>query len=203
MKLLTSPWGIAFLALLLHVGTSLGLLLPAITALQDPVIEIPEKTELPARVWNFKTEAVDGLIGDLKTEREKLEAERKEFIALQSQVAADRAEVERVRADVAAMRAEIDSRIVEIEERELKNLKTLAQTYGAMAPGGAVAIFREMEENAVVKVLSLMKAAQVGPILAEMAKGPELPSGESSAKRAANISDKLRLLKPAKKEPAS
>ena len=102
--------------------------------------------------------------------------------------------------DWAAIGAEIDQQVVEIQERELKNLKTLAQTYSAMNPSAVVAIFRELDENMAVKVLSFMKADRVGPILGEMSKAVDAASGETMAKRAARITDKLRLLKPLKKE---
>ena len=200
MKLLTSNWGIAIIAMLMNLGTTLMMLLPAIAAMQDTVEEIPEKTSMAARMWGFKTEAVDELIKELQTEREKLEEEQKGVLAVQSQNAADREELEKVRVEIQAMRAEIDEKVVVIQEQELKNLKTLAQTYSAMNPSAVVAIFRELEENMSVKVLSFMKADRVGPILGEMSKGVDAATGESMAKRAARITDKLRLLKPLKKE---
>jgi flagellar motility protein MotE (MotC chaperone) len=202
MKFLASGLGIAILAALIHVGTLIGVLLPALKTLKEPDIKLPEKTALPPRIWSFKTEAVDLLVSELQTERAKLANERKDFVTLQNQTAAERAELDKVRVEITALREEIDTRIVEIEERELKNLKTLAQTYAAMNPAQAVAIFREMEENMVVKVLAMMKTQVVGPILGEMAKAPDKPGSEPMAKRAARISDKLRLLKPLKKENA-
>ena len=203
MKMLTSSWGIAFIGMLLNIGTTLALILPAISALQDSGIEVPEKTSMAARMWGFKTEAVEELIKELKSEREKLEAEQKGVLAVQSLNSAEREELEKVRAEIVGMRAEIDQQVVEIQERELKNLKTLSQTYSAMNPSAVVAIFRELDENMSVKVLSFMKADRVGPILGEMSKGVDASTGESMAKRAARITDKLRLLKPLKKETTS
>ena len=203
MKMLTSSWGIAFIGMLLNIGTTLALILPAISALQDSGIEVPEKTSMAARMWGFKTEAVEELIKELKSEREKLEAEQKGVLAVQSLNSAEREELEKVRAEIVGMRAEIDQQVVEIQERELKNLKTLSQTYSAMNPSAVVAIFRELDENMSVKVLSFMKADRVGPILGEMSKGVDASTGEAMAKRAARITDKLRLLKPLKKETTS
>lgn len=202
MKFLSSGLGIAILAALVHVGTLLGLLLPGLKTLAEPEMKFPQKTALPPRLWSFKTEAVDLLITELQTDRAQLTNDRKDFVALQSQTAAERAELEKVRTEITALREEIDQRIVEIEEREVKNLKTLAQTYAAMNPAQAVAIFREMDENMVVKILAMMKTTVVGPILGEMSKAPDRPGSEGMAKRAARISDKLRLLKPVKKESA-
>jgi len=202
MKFLSSGLGLAILAALVHLGTLLGLLLPGLKTLVDPEIKLPTKTALPPRLWSFKTEAVDLLITELQAERAKIATDQKDFLTLQNQTAAERAELDKIRTEIKALREEIDQRIVEIEEREVKNLKTLAQTYAAMNPAQAVAIFREMEENMVVKVLSMMKTTVAGPILGEMAKAPDRPGSEGMAKRAARISDKLRLLKPLKKENA-
>jgi flagellar motility protein MotE (MotC chaperone) len=197
MSFLTSRWGLAILALLISAGTTVSLLLSALGSLAEPVIIAPEKTALPPQLWGFKTEAVNELIAELESERKKVEAEHKEATALRAQAASERGELEKVRAEIAAMNAEIDKRVVEIQERELKNLKTLAQTYSAMNPPEVVAIFREMDENNVVKLLSLMKADRVGAILGEMAKTADASGADSMAKRAARITDKLRLLKAA------
>ncbi len=213
MKFLGSGFGIAILAVITHLGTLVGLLLPGLKNLKEPEIVLPQKTALPPRLWSFKTEAVDLLITELESERAKLVADQKSIMSLQSQTAAERAELDKVRDAIRVMRGEIDTRIaeiderkqkelLEIEEREVKNLKSLSQTYSAMNPPQVVSIFREMEENTVVKILSMMKTTTVGPILAEMTKAPDRGEGESMAKRAARITDKLRLIKSLKKENA-
>jgi hypothetical protein len=53
-----------------------------------------------------------------------------------------------------------------------------------------------MDDTTVVKILSLMKSDVVGPIFEEMA-GTNGPEG-TLAKRAAALSDKLRLMKATK-----
>lgn len=200
MKLLTSAWGVAFIGGVVHLATTAVLMLGALAELRPPSPEQPEKTSLPPRLWSFKTEAVDELISELKAAREKVAEDEKNVVRLRAQTAADQAEIEKVRGEVQKMREEIEARVLEIQESELKNLKTLAQTYAAMNPPQVVAVFREMDENMAVKILAMMKAASVGPILGEMAKAPDRPGEEPMARRAARISDKLRLLKPLKKE---
>jgi flagellar motility protein MotE (MotC chaperone) len=157
-------------------------------------------SDLPPRLWNFNSEAVNQLIADLHTGREKNAVEEKNLVTLKSQIEADKAELVKLRVDLEQMRVEINERVLEIQEQEVKNLKTLSQTYSAMPPAAAVAIFREMDENMVVKILSVMKVDRTGPILAEMSKMPDKPGEESMTKRAARITDKLRLIKPMKKE---
>lgn len=200
MNFLSSPMGLAVLGALLHFGTLTAVLMPALALLQPPPPpeEAPGKTLLPERMWSFKTQAVDEMIAELKKTRAKLDQEAKDAAILKTQIASERAELEKVQKGIVAMREELEKRIVEVQEPELKNLKTLANTYSTMKPPAAVAILREMDENTVVKMLSLMKADQVGPILGEMPKANDRPGEETMARRAARISDKLRLIKSAK-----
>jgi flagellar motility protein MotE (MotC chaperone) len=201
LKLLTSVWGIAIFGAIIHIMTTLMLLSPAVSGIVKPLVVYPDKTEIPEKLWSFKTQALDDLINELKTERTNLVKQQKETVALQSQILAERAEVEKVRDEIRKMREELEKRVVEVGEPELKNLKSLAQTYSLVKGTEAVAIFREMDENNVVKVLSFMKADKVGAVLGEMTKAPDRPGEETMAKRAARISDKLRLLKAPPKAP--
>jgi flagellar motility protein MotE (MotC chaperone) len=60
-----------------------------------------------------------------------------------------------------------------------------------MAPTAVVAIFHDMDDSLCVKLLSLMKPAIVGAILQEMSLQDK---DDTLTKRAARISDKLRLI---------
>jgi flagellar motility protein MotE (MotC chaperone) len=159
-----------------------------------------EQTKLPPRLWNFNGDAVNQLIADLNSGREKIAVDEKNLVTLKAQLDAEKAELGKVRVELEQMRKEIDERVLEIQDSEIKNLKTLAQTYAAMTPAAAVAIFREMDENMVVKILACMKVDRTGPILGEMSKVQSKPGEETMTVRAARISDKLRLIKPLKKE---
>lgn len=193
-------WGIALFGAAINLALTAALLLPELNHLERGEIARPEKTPLPPRLWSFRTDAVDGLVEELKAQREKVSLQEKELVTLLNHVNAERAELEKVRAGIEATCGEIEKRIVEIEESELKNLKSLAQTYAAMSPPAAVAILRELDENMSVKILSFMKADIAGPILGEMARTSLGEGEETLAKRAARITDKLRLLKVARKE---
>lgn len=200
MKFLSSGWGLALLGSALSLGTTAALVLPEVAALRTPASLLPDKTGVPPRLWSFRTDAIDELIRELHAEREKVAEDGKAAITMQARAASERAELEKKRAEIQALRDEIEQRVVEIQEQEIRNLKTLAQTYSVMNASAAVAILREMDENSAVKILATMKVDRVGPILGEMAKTPDRAGEETMARRAARITDKLRLLKPAKKE---
>jgi len=120
---------------------------------------------------------------------------------LQAQISAEREEVEKLKAEVIRLRQELDVRIVEVQDFEKDNLKKLATTYAKMTPIFAVPILRELEEDTVVKILANMKPEIVSKLLGAMAsfvdKGQRT---QTPAEQAANISNKLRIMKTAKKE---
>jgi flagellar motility protein MotE (MotC chaperone) len=139
---------------------------------------------------------VDSLIAELKHQRDQLDKRDADMDQTAAHIEAERQELEKVKTSIRAMRDEIAKEIPQLQEAELKNLKSLAQTYSAMKPPAAVTIFRETDDMTVVKILSLMKPESVAPILEEMSRTQD--NDQTMAPRAARISDKLRLVKPVK-----
>src|SRR5204863_1646263 len=91
------------------------------------------------------------------------------------------------------LRKQIADRVIEISTDEAKNIRTLSQTYANLSPRAAVAIIRELDDTTAVKILSLMKPDVVGPIFEEMSK--TAAADGLLARRAALLSEKLRLMK--------
>lgn len=197
MKLLTSRWGLALIAALAYLGTSTMLVLREIP---KPAPPKPPPTERPPRIWSFKTQAVDDLIAELKDEHAKFSADQKTLDTLRAQLVSERAELEHVRDEIKTLRDELDQRVVKIQETDLKNIKTLATQYSAMKPATAVSIFREMDEDMVVRILGTMKPDRITAIIEEMAKAKEKPGEEPAPRRIVRLMDKLRLLQTPKKE---
>lgn len=220
--MLAAPWFLAVVALVVNVALSFVLLKSASGKIREKIQQEqiaakgPSPEEIAAQeaaaaaaaappppVWGFKTGAIDELMTELKNERQNLLEEQKDLAALSSQVTSERQEIERVKQEVARMRQELEARIVEVAENERDNLKKLVTTYTAMPPTNAVLIFRELDEDTVVKILSAMKPDRVALILGEMARIVDKDrADEPPSRRAARISDKLRLMKALKKEVA-
>lgn len=206
MKFLGSPLGLVLLGLILNAATTAGLLLAHPEAFRPPEAStstvgkrFPEEKPAP-KPWNFHPPEVDTLIKELKTERENLATREKELVQGRSQLTAEQEELKKTREEIQGMREEIAKHLVQIEEGELKNLKSLATTYANIAPAAMVAIFKEMDETLTVKLLSLMKPDKVASVLGEMARTRGTDGEDTMAKRAARVSDKLRLItQPAKK----
>jgi flagellar motility protein MotE (MotC chaperone) len=154
--------------------------------------------EVRAQGWDFWTIEVSNLETELRDEKLSVLKKEDQLAQQQARIAAERQELERVRSEILAMRQEIDDRVIAIRADENHNLRSLAQTYSTLTESSAtatVAIMREMDDNTVVKILSLMKSDVVGAIFEEMSKTPG-PDGTLS-KRAALLSERLRLMKTA------
>ncbi|MBL9201924.1 MAG: hypothetical protein JNL39_15545 [Opitutaceae bacterium] len=200
---LQHPATAAALGLLLSVGVGVGSVWPALSKMLEQAavaaasaVPAPLPVEFKQKGWDFWTVEVENLAKELKAEREK---QKKQLDAIEqraARIAAEEKELAKLRTEVEGMRRQISDRILEISADEAKNLRTLASTYSGLTPKAAVAILKEMDDATVVKLLSLMKPDVITPIFEEMSKGgsPESPL----AKRAATISEKLRLMKAAK-----
>ena len=220
--MLAAPWFLAVVALVVNVALSFVLLKSEGGKIRERIQQEqiaakgPSPEEIAAKqaaeaaaaappppVWSFKTAAIDELITELKNERQNLIEEQKDLASLSSQVTAERQEVEKIKQDITRMRQELEARLIEVAENERDNLKKLVSTYAAMPTTNAVLIFRELDEDTVVKILSAMKADRVAMILGEMARLVDKDRvDEPPSRRAARISDKLRLMKALKKEVA-
>jgi flagellar motility protein MotE (MotC chaperone) len=190
MKLFRSGWALAIIAALLNLGTTGGLIFAKRDSILHPAGSAGK--DVTPRFWSFRPDDVDALVADLNDQRVKLVERQTELDKLAAHIESERQELEKTRADIAAMRDEISTEIPQFQESERKNMKTLAQTYSDVAPAAAVAIFREMDETTCAKLLSLMKPDKVAAILEEMSQEDK---DETMTKRAARISDKLRLMK--------
>lgn len=191
-KLLRNPWLIAMIAVVLGVGTQ-AFVLMRMAHPPEPVVDPHAAPEPPKFVdWSFITPEIEAMRTELKDRLAALDARESELRDYELRLKAERAEIEKIKREVDRMRAAVENTITSVETVEQKNLKTLAATYTNMTPAAVLAIFREMDDDTVTKILSYMKPDPVGQILEEMARTKE---GEGTlAGRAAVISNKLRLL---------
>lgn len=155
-----------------------------------------EAGELRQKGWDFWTIEIENLSHELKEEKERLKLQADRLDQRAARIAAEEKEFAKLRTELEGMRQQIADRMVEIKTDEVKNIKTLAQTYTTLTPKGAAAILREMDENTAVKILAVMKPDVVGPIFEEMSR--DTAADSPLAKRAAALSEKLRLMKATK-----
>jgi flagellar motility protein MotE (MotC chaperone) len=208
MGMLAAPWFLAVVGLLSSLVVGVMMMFSAqkkIVATPPPIaaaVVVEEKPVPPQTVFSFHTAELVEMVEDLKKQKQKILEEQKDVKALAARTLSDRQEVEKIRDEIKELRADLDRRVVEVQQEEVKNLEALASTYSAMPAPAAVSIFKEMEEDQVVKILATMKAKAVALVLSEMGKAIDKTGEESTARRAARITDKLRLMKNLKKEVA-
>lgn len=201
---LQNPVVVAGLGVALSVGLGVALSWRALSTVVAHVAATPAeeaKSELKRKGWDFWTIEMDNLSNELKEERNRLRKQAEMLDQRAARLTAEEKEFAKLRADVEALRREIGEKVVEVTADEAKNIRALSLTYAALTPRGAVAIFKEMDDATAVKILSLMKPDTVGPIFEEMSR-----SGTAEAplaRRAAVLSEKLRLMKAAKSGTSS
>ncbi len=202
---LQSPAFAAILGVGLSVAVGVSVSMKALGPLLAKVVVVDAKQpteELKQKGWDFWTIEIDNLSNELKGERARLKKESELLDQRGVRLAAEENELGKVRTSIEALRKEIADKVIEITADELKNLRTLAQTYSVLTPRAAVAIFREMDDATAVKILSLMKADVVGPIFEQMSQTANT-DGTPLARRAALLSERLRLMKAAKQPTSS
>jgi flagellar motility protein MotE (MotC chaperone) len=157
----------------------------------------PQVEEEPPAVdfWQRHNPEVDQLIQELQREKKDLAKRGAELRELETRLQAERAEINQVTQRVAQLQFEFDQNVTRIKEDEMPNLKKLARMYGSMSPAGVSAILKELDDQTVVKILSLMKEDESAPLLDAMAK-----DGDTQTKRAATISEALRKTITAKRK---
>ena len=195
-RLLSAPWFLAVLALLIMVGTQFAafkLYWDELFPTKQDILVIKREDPSPLH-WSFSSDEIIRMKDELKKRLASVEKRENELAEFEARLEADRIEVESIKESVEVMRDSLMDDIVRLEEGESRNLKNLAKTYSGLEPAAAVNIFNELDDDTVVKILFFMKPDTVGSILQEMATQPG-DGDRGLVKRAAKLSDMLRLSK--------
>lgn len=188
MKTLQSPWVAGLLGLLLYAATTFMLWRQLAPGPMQPAAGAPNEA---GPSWTFHNEEIDQLVTELKKEKDSLAVRAKQLDGLEARLLSERKEINQVTQHVHQLQVEFDSNVTRAFDEEKVNLKKLAKMYAAMTPEGSAAIFKQLDDSSLVKIMMFMKEAETAPILEHMAK-----QGEPQAKRAAALSERLRLSIP-------
>jgi flagellar motility protein MotE (MotC chaperone) len=156
---------------------------------------IPPKST-PIITWSLHTQEIDDVVAELRQRQEAMTSREKQFAEMSSRVAAEREELKQLAAQIRKAQDDFDKAISRVKDDESTNLKRLAKVYATMEPTTAATIFKQMDEAAMVKILLFMKDSETAPILAAMAV-----QGETEAKRAAGVSERLRVTQRSSEPP--
>lgn len=204
MKLLTSPLVTIMVATLLGVGLSCYLVLrrvPDYAAMAAAMRPKPKVTpsHLPDRLP--PVDVTSRAVSELRLAKDQLAVREASLMEQQKRLEAERLELARTRGDIDLMRQQVETYLAEAKglhgkaraedaASELKNLKTLVQTYSTMSPKSTVAILQQMEDPSVIKILALMKVDVVAGIFEEM--GKQAAGDPLVAKRAAKLAEGVK-----------
>ena len=195
---LRNPFVTAAAGLVLAVGVGVFTFWSAAQPIVANVIALRAEAaaEAPAKEkgWDFWTIEIENLSNELKEERARLRKTAELLDQREARIAAEQQELATMRREIEGLRQEIAEKVIAIREDEAKNIRSLAQSYSNLTPRAAVAIIREMDDITAVKILFLMKADAVAPIFEEMTR-TNGTDGSPLARRAAILSEKLRLMK--------
>ena len=204
MKLISSPLLIILVATLLGVGVACFAVwkrIPEYAAMAAQVRPKP-KVETEQALDRTPSAAVTNrAVNELKLAKDQLAVREASLGEQAKRLESERLELERTRADIELMRKQVEGYLNEAKGLnakarsedsvfELKNLKTLVQTYSNMSPKSAVAIMLQMEDASAVKIFSMMKADVAAGIFEEM--GKQAVSDPTMAKRAAKIAEGVK-----------
>lgn len=193
-------WLICGLALLLNIGVTFVLILGSADSfipkteekvVEEIIIGSPEH-------FNFVTQGIDDLIADLKAKKEELAMREKRILELEERVNAEKDELIHLKKEIVEYREELTQSVLTLESSEEKNLKSLAVTYTNLSPEAAVAIFSEMDDVFVVKILSYMPTDAVAPIFQTMSA--KIGKDGKMSERVARFSEMIRLTLNEKKK---
>lgn len=186
-KIFTSVWMTVVVSAVVYLGaTFLFWKTPTKVAAREEDEQATPQAIGPS--WEFLNPEADQLMAELRDEKKALDRKGQQLNELQARLDSERAELNVVTNTVHRMQEEFDQNVVRVKEEEVANLKKLAKVYAAMTPEGAASVMGELEDPAIVKIMAFMKDADTAAIFESMAK-----KGQPDAKRAANLSERLRL----------
>jgi flagellar motility protein MotE (MotC chaperone) len=192
ISFLQSKWAASSLGALLYCATTVATIFPRLAVhpasrAGSSVASKPASTSA-GMDWTLRDKEVDDLIIELKQAKDAVVEKEKQLAVWEARLQSERLEINQVTQSVYRLEEEFDRNVTRVKQEELANLKRLAKVYAEMGPETAAAVFKQMEDPAVVKILVFMKDAETAPILESMAK-----KGDLDAKRVAQLTERLRV----------
>lgn len=202
MSFLIRFWYVLVLAFIMSLGSALAVLFltqeqwmpQAPPPPPDPVQVASDLVEMsePYLNWNYATNIIDEMRAEYDDAASALDQERAELLNLRKQVQSEMKELAELRKEIDALSESVSQEFMAIESAELDNLKRLAKVYEEMKPVPVVELFKQMELNLVVKLMSQISPASASKILAEMSNAAQ---GPETLRTAVQITEELRKLK--------
>jgi flagellar motility protein MotE (MotC chaperone) len=189
IRILQSSWVNVLAGCLLYLITTLALVRPEKFAGLRPAATETSAEDAPS--WKFKNPEIDQWVAQMKVEKETLAAREQQLNDWQARLDAERQEISTVTQTVSQLQADFDRNVIRFSAQEAENVKRQAKLVAAMSPEGSAAMFKEMPDDDVVRILFSMKTDQASLVLDTMSK-----LGVTEAKRAAALTERLHQVLP-------
>ncbi|HZM01860.1 MAG TPA: hypothetical protein VFC44_02455 [Candidatus Saccharimonadales bacterium] len=185
IKLLTTPWMTMLLSAVIYLGATLAFWKTPVPAPPPPAAEAAHDKQIS---WEFTNPEADQLMAELQAEKRALGKKEQDLNDLAARLQSEGAELNVVTQSVRQLQTNFDQNVLRIRDEETANLKKLAKVYAAMDPESAAKILTELDDTSIIKIMVFMKDAETAAIWETFAK-----KGQPEAKRAASLSERLRL----------
>ncbi len=187
IRVLQSSWFAAALGCLLYLGTTVAILSPAKFAGFRP--PPPDYSAANDPSWKFRNPEMDQWLAQIKSEREKLDLRQQQLDELQTRLNTEMQELSVATQTVSQLQDTFNQNVIRFSADEAQNIKHQTKLMSEMTPEGAIALFNEMPDDDAVRILFSMKNDVASLILDTWSK-----QGNAQAKRAADLTEKLRLV---------
>jgi flagellar motility protein MotE (MotC chaperone) len=188
---LTSGWVVVLTGGLIYFATTALLIRPAQFEAARALLAAATLTPDNDPSWKFKNPEFEQWVAELKMEKNDLDTRSQQLQQLETRLAAQQQEFTTATQSVYKLQAEFDRNVIRIKSQELQNLGKQAKIIAGMSPEGAASLISQMADDDVVRLLATMKTDEASLVLDAMSK-----LGKTDAKRAADLTGRLRMVLP-------
>jgi flagellar motility protein MotE (MotC chaperone) len=189
-RILQSPVTVGVIAALLFFFTMFAVLRTVPLGQVAAAAKAPKMAEDDPS-WKFHNPDIDQWVSQIKDERDALAVREQQLKEWEARLAAESREISAVTQAVSRTQEAFDKRVLLFKDAEKDNAKKQLKVIADMSPDGAAAMFKEMPDDEVAKLLYVMKPDVSGAILDAMSKLGSVP-----AKRAATLTQRLKDVLP-------
>jgi flagellar motility protein MotE (MotC chaperone) len=132
---------------------------------------------------------MDQWLSQMKSEKANLDSREERLDEMQTRLNAELQEITTATQTVSQLQDNFDKNVIRFDAQQTENIKHQAKLMSDMSPEGAIAMLNEMPDDDAVRILFTMKDDVASVLLDTWSK-----AGKEQAKRAAILTEKLRLV---------
>lgn len=190
IRIFQSGWFVLLMGCTLYLATTAIVLSPSKFA--GAQFAKPDYSAEDDPSWRFRNPEFNEWVSQIQDEKERLDVREQELNEWQTRLNTELQEITTVTQMVSQLQSNFDSNVIRFKAQETDNIKHQAKLISAMSPEGAVALFDQMPDEDVIRILFVMKPDEASAILDALSK-----MGPDEAKRAALLTERLHQVLPA------